>query len=160
MAANSVQVAYEAAGITCRRAGAVTAAAALYKTWLDAQGNLDDARAALMAAARTSNRPAQVLLRAAQCFTEVSGDATLVSIAVTPTATIAPAGTQQMVATGTYSDSLTHVVTTHAAWTSATGAHATVGAATGLVTGVADGTSVITATIGGISGTATITVAG
>jgi uncharacterized protein YjdB len=79
---------------------------------------------------------------------------TLVSIAVTPSAfSIAAGTTQQLVATGTYSDNSTQVVTNTVAWTTANAALATVGAATGLVTGVAAGSGVaITATSGAISG--------
>ncbi len=80
----------------------------------------------------------------------------LVSIAVTPVAAIiAVSGTQQLAATGTYSDMSTAAVT--ASWTSATPTVATV-SSTGLVTGVANGTSVITATFGGKTTTATMTV--
>jgi trimeric autotransporter adhesin len=158
MAANSEQVAYEAAGIVCRRAAAVTAAAATFKTWLDEQGSLDDARAALMVAARTSNNPARVLLRATQAYTELTADAVLVSIAITGTDTVVGTATSQLTATGTYSDGLTHNITTTVSWTSATPAHATVGLHTGLVTGVAAGTTVITATgPGPVTATVTVT---
>ena len=46
---------------------------------------------------------------------------TLVSIAVTPpTASVAAGNTQQLTATGTYSDATTKNLTTQVAWTSAT----------------------------------------
>jgi hypothetical protein len=84
----------------------------------------------------------------------------LVSIAVTPAnPTVAYAGTQQMTATGTYSNSSTADLTASVTWGSATPANATV-SASGLVTGVtANGNSVISATLGLISGNTTVTVA-
>ncbi len=86
--------------------------------------------------------------------------ATLVSIAVTPAnaAWIAPAGTQQFKATGTFTDGTTTDLTTTAAWTTGNASVATVGAATGLATGVAAGSAVITATSGAAAGSATLTV--
>ncbi len=87
--------------------------------------------------------------------------ATLTSIAVTPaSAVVAVGGTQQFVATGTYSDSTNHAVTTTASWTSAASGVASVGPATGLATGLAGGTSDITATLSGLTSTAALTVTG
>jgi len=85
---------------------------------------------------------------------------TLVSIAVTPAApSIALGLTQQFIATGTYSDATTQVLTTTATWVSATPATATIGAATGLATSVAAGTTSITAAVGAITSPAvTLTV--
>ena len=89
---------------------------------------------------------------------------TLVSIAVTPNpVSLAPAGTQQLTVTGTYSSGPTQDVTSKATFTSGTIAAATVSAG-GLVTGVAVGSSTITAKVtptGGtaISGTTTVNVA-
>lgn len=82
---------------------------------------------------------------------------TLQSIAVTPAAfSIAAGATQQLVATGTYSDNSTQVITNSVTWTTSNGAVATVGAATGLVTGVTAGTGVaITATLGAVAGGST-----
>lgn len=79
---------------------------------------------------------------------------TLQSIAVTPAAfSIAAGASQQLVATGTYSDGSTQVITNNVAWTSANVAVATVGAANGLVTGAAEGTGVvITARSGVVTG--------
>ncbi len=79
---------------------------------------------------------------------------TLQSIAVTPAAfNIAAGTTQQLVATGTYSDGSTQVITNNVAWTSGNTAVATVGAANGLVTGALAGTGVaITATSGVVTG--------
>lgn len=85
---------------------------------------------------------------------------TLQSIAVTPSAFSIAAGTgQQLVATGTYSDGSTQVITTSVAWTSANSGVASVGAGTGLVTGIAAGNGVaITARLGVVAGTGTASV--
>lgn len=84
--------------------------------------------------------------------------ATLSSIAVTPaTATVAVGGTQQFVATGTYSDSSTAIITNSVNWTSGTTANGTI-LATGVATGVAVGNTTVTATSGTKSGTAVLTV--
>ncbi len=87
-----------------------------------------------------------------------SGGVTLSSIAVTPaTNAIAVAGTVQLTATGTYSDSSHADLTSSAAWTTSAGAVALVsGAGAAIGTGV--GSATITATSGAISGTATVTV--
>jgi hypothetical protein len=99
----------------------------------------------------------------------VSGTATLnvtaapvvlVSIAVTPaTSTIASNGTQTFVATGTYSDASTADISASVIWTSSNTSLATMTGATangaGSFTG---GATTITATLGAISGTATLNV--
>jgi hypothetical protein len=94
----------------------------------------------------------------------------LESIQVAPAAPRVPAGlTQQFTATGTYSDNSTQNLTTQVTWTATTTAPAgvpanyaaTISTATGskgLATTTAAGTVQITATIGGTSGTATLTV--
>ena len=83
---------------------------------------------------------------------------TVSSIAVTPvSATIFVGGAQQFIATATYSDSSTAVITTSAAWTSSNTAAATV-LNTGIATGLTAGSSTITASAGGKSGSATLTV--
>lgn len=85
--------------------------------------------------------------------------ATVASVAVTPAqASILVGASQQYVATATFSDGSSRVVTTSAAWTSSLPAIATVGAATGLSSGVAAGSSQIGASFGGKSGAATLTV--
>jgi hypothetical protein len=88
--------------------------------------------------------------------------ATLVSIAVTPaTPSIAKGATQQFVATGTYSDTSTQVLTNVATWTSGTQATATIDSAgnvRGKATSLAAGTTVIKATVGVVSGMTTLTV--
>jgi hypothetical protein len=86
-------------------------------------------------------------------------NAALLSIAVSPAtgATTPVGGTYPFVATGTYTDGTTPVVTTTAIWTS--GAGATVDA-NGLATGVTANAApeVITATIGSVFGTANLLV--
>lgn len=82
----------------------------------------------------------------------------IASIAVTPAnPSIAHPNTQQFVATATMDDGSTRVVTSVVEWASATPAKATIDAA-GLATTVAAGTSVISATLGGKSGSTTLTV--
>jgi hypothetical protein len=89
---------------------------------------------------------------------------TLQSIAVTPsTGSVAPAGTIQMTATGTFDDGSTSNVTSKSAWQSSDTAVATVGTNTGLVRAAASiasppGITTITATDGAFTNTATITV--
>ena len=88
------------------------------------------------------------------------GGPVLMSIAVTPAnPSIVPAGTQQFVATGTYSDTSTQILTTTATWASTATATATI-AATGKATGVAPGTTTITATSGAVVGSTQLTVEG
>jgi uncharacterized protein YjdB len=88
----------------------------------------------------------------------VVGNVTLSAIVVTPaTATVPLTGTQQYVATATYSDNSTANVTSTVTWTSSNTAIGTV-LNTGVATGVAAGTTTITATSGLRSGSATLTV--
>jgi hypothetical protein len=89
---------------------------------------------------------------------------TLQSIAVTPsTGTVAPAGTIQMTATGTFDDGSTSNVTSKSTWQSSDTTVATVGANSGLVkaaTSIASppGITTVTATDGAFTNTATVTV--
>jgi 6-phosphogluconolactonase (cycloisomerase 2 family) len=89
-------------------------------------------------------------------------NATLVSIAVTPAAPIVPKGTtQQFIATGTYSDKSTQVLTDDATWSSSAPAFATISNALGLeglASALTVGTTTITASMGSIAGTTTLTV--
>ncbi len=102
-----------------------------------------------------------VLLMAVTLFVGCGGSSTVValkSIAVTPAATsVAPNGTQQFTATGTYSDGSIQVLTAPTVtWSASAGATITSG---GLATAkTAGATSTITATSGSISGTAILTV--
>jgi uncharacterized protein YjdB len=83
----------------------------------------------------------------------------LQSLALTPVnPTLAIGATQALVATATYSNGTNVVVSTSAAYSSASPLVATVNASTGMVTAVAAGTSVITATFGGKTATTTVTV--
>ncbi|RZA29690.1 MAG: ATP-dependent DNA ligase, partial [Proteobacteria bacterium] len=80
--------------------------------------------------------------------------ATLVSIAVTPaTPSIALGTTQNLIATGTYTDASTQILTTQVTWNSSVPAVATVGdtaGTQGLVTSASVGTTNVTATMASI----------
>ncbi len=83
---------------------------------------------------------------------------TLQSIAVTPAnPSVASGLTEQLTATGTYSDGTTANLTSSVTWASATGGVATVNSS-GLATAVSAGTSLISATSGTVSGSTTLTV--
>jgi uncharacterized protein YjdB len=84
--------------------------------------------------------------------------AMLTSIAVTPVdPSIALGTTLPMIATGTYSDGSTLVLTKSATWTTSNAAIATV-SNQGVATGVALGSATVTATVGAISGSTVLTV--
>jgi len=84
--------------------------------------------------------------------------ATLTSIGVTPAMPNSVVGlTQQFTATGVYSDSSTHDLTSTVTWSSDTPAVATISAA-GLASSVAAGTATVTATLGSVSGSTLETV--
>jgi hypothetical protein len=89
-------------------------------------------------------------------------DATLVSLAVTPTDPSIARGTkQQFTATGTYSDNTTQNLTNAVTWSSSSAGVATISNAegsNGSAASVAAGTTTITATSGNISGSTTLTV--
>jgi uncharacterized protein YjdB len=89
--------------------------------------------------------------------------APLVSIAVTPNPLNLPLGlTLPLKAVATYGDKTTQDVTTLATWTVGDNSIATVGnvgSAAGQVTGVKVGSATVTATLSGIAGAATVTVA-
>ena len=83
---------------------------------------------------------------------------TLTSIAVTPTnSSILAGATQQFTATGTYSDGSTQNLSNRVTWTSLNTAVATINT-NGLATGLSAGTTTISATLGSVSGNATLTV--
>jgi hypothetical protein len=86
------------------------------------------------------------------------GGPTLVSLALTGTASVVVGELTQLVATATYSDSSTRDVTAGAIWSSATPSKATVPYGAGVVKGIAAGTSVVTARYGSVSDTETVTV--
>jgi hypothetical protein len=84
--------------------------------------------------------------------------ATLASIAVTPAnLSIAKGKTQQLTATGTFSDGTTQNLTSTATWSSSAGTVATISTA-GLATAVGTGSTTIRATSGSISGSTSLTV--
>jgi trimeric autotransporter adhesin len=115
----------------------------------------------------TSATPGSATISASQGG--VSGSSTLtvtpailVSIAVTPTnPTIAKGLTAQMGATGTYTDHTQQNLTSTVTFASATQGVATVSndpASKGLAQSVSVGSTIVTATLGGVSGTTTLTV--
>lgn len=90
--------------------------------------------------------------------TAVVATPTLTSIAVTPADSAVVLGlTQQLVATGTYSDGSTKDLTNTAKWTAA-GTTVLTLSSTGLATSKAFGTEVVTATVGTIAGSTKLTV--
>ena len=86
----------------------------------------------------------------------------LVSIAVSPSApSVAKGLTQQLVATGTYSDGSTSVITNSVTWSSSSASIASVSNSVGtkgLSSAVAVGTATISATLSSVTGTASVTV--
>jgi uncharacterized protein YjdB len=83
---------------------------------------------------------------------------TLVSIAITPAnPSIAVGTTEQLTATGTYSDGSTQNLTNSVTWTSSAATVATV-SNTGLATSVGEGASTIAAASGSVTATTTLTV--
>lgn len=84
--------------------------------------------------------------------------ATLVSISVEPASPgIANGTTQQLSATGVFSDASTQDLSATVTWTSSETGVATIDSA-GLATGVSEGSSTITATSGAVSGSTSLTV--
>ena len=82
---------------------------------------------------------------------------TVTSISVTPTTASLPIGaTQQFTATATYSNNTQGNVTSTATWSSLATTVATVSTA-GLATGAGEGSTTIQATVGSVSGSATLT---
>ena len=89
--------------------------------------------------------------------------ATLVSISITPTGPSIPyAGSEQFIATGTYSDNSTQILTTSVTWASSMDSIASISNAAssnGLASGIAVGSSLISAGLGSINSPAvTLTV--
>ena len=89
--------------------------------------------------------------------------AVLTSIAITPASASVPLGTSQaFTATGTYSDSTTSNITTSVTWASQDTSKATISNSAGTngqLSTVAQGSVTITATMSGVTGQTTITVA-
>lgn len=87
----------------------------------------------------------------------VSG-ATLTGVEVEPAAlSLAKGRTRQLTATGRFSDGSSQDITSQVAWSSDAPATLTV-SVTGLATAVDVGAATVTATVGGVSGTSTVTV--
>ena len=88
--------------------------------------------------------------------------AVLTSITITqPNVSIANGTSEQLIATGNFSDGTTQNLTAFVTWTSSAPAVATVGNAAGsqgFVMGSGAGSTTITATVAGVSGTTTVTV--
>jgi phage tail sheath protein FI len=85
--------------------------------------------------------------------------AALTSIAITPpTPTLAAGQTQQLAATGSFSDGTSRDLTTVVLWKADTPAVADINLATGLVTAASTGTSTIHATWAGVTNTDNVTV--
>jgi hypothetical protein len=96
------------------------------------------------------------LVSAATSLTVTAAE--LTSIAVTPSNPSITAGiTQQLTATGTYTDGSTQDLTSTVGWTSSNTAVATVDGA-GLATALTTGSATITAASGGVSGSTSLTV--
>jgi 6-phosphogluconolactonase (cycloisomerase 2 family)/uncharacterized protein YjdB len=91
-------------------------------------------------------------------------DATLVSIGVTPaTPSVAVGSTQQLVATGIYTDNTTQNLTSVVTWTSSktsVGSVSNAAGTSGLVTAVSEGSVTVTASLGSVSGSTTLAVTG
>ena len=84
--------------------------------------------------------------------------ASLVSLAITPPApSVAKGFTQQLTATGTFSDLTTQDLTSQVTWSSGTPATASI-ASTGLATTLLEGTSTLTATLGDVTTDTVLTV--
>src|SRR5262249_842314 len=95
---------------------------------------------------------------ASQAVSVTIAPSTLVSIAVAPAnSTVTVGGTQQLTATGTYSDNSTKDLTTQVTWTSSGTAIAVVNAS-GLVTAEATGGTTISASLGSVTGSTGVTV--
>lgn len=88
--------------------------------------------------------------------------AELVSVGVTPVTLSLPSGlSQQLFATGVYTDATTRDLTDSATWSSADAAKVAVSNAAGsrgTITGLALGTAQVTASVGSVSGQASVTV--
>lgn len=98
-------------------------------------------------------------IQGAATATVTPAPTTLLVIAVTPTSpALVRGGTQQLTATGTWSDGTTTDVTATSNWSTSDAAVASIDL-TGLVTAQGGGTATITAATGTLSGTATVTVA-
>lgn len=100
-----------------------------------------------------------VLLPACSTKNSASSAPTLTSIKITLTASSVAAGqSDQLTATGQYSDGTSKDLTASVTWTSSNTNVATVVSGTGAVTTLAQGSAKITGTLSGVSGSVTLTV--
>ena len=106
--------------------------------------------------------PLSLIVASTGCGVSASSnnsEKTLTAITMSPsTASIAIGATEQFTAMAAYSDRSTANVTSTASWTVANGSMATVNS-TGLATGLAVGSTTISASLSGVTGSATLTVA-
>jgi hypothetical protein len=89
--------------------------------------------------------------------------ATLKSVAVTPMSSlVVPASTEQLNATGTFTDGFTQVLNQYVTWseTDTSGSNVATVSTTGVVTGQSAGTATVTAKSGSLSGSASLAVEG
>ena len=89
--------------------------------------------------------------------------ATLKSIAVTPKSSlVVPASTEQLNATGTFTDGSTQILNQYVTWseTDTSGSNVATVSTTGIVTGNSAGTATVTAKSGSLSGSASLAVEG
>ena len=137
-----------------------TASVATIATGGGPGGGGNTAVSTAIAAGSTTIQAVYSGLTASTTLTVSSG--TLSSIAVTGASTsLAVGATEQLTATGTYSDNLTEDLTSSAIWLSSSDASATVSNATasvGLLTAVTAGSSTISAEYKGVTGTLSIQV--
>jgi Concanavalin A-like lectin/glucanases superfamily/Bacterial Ig-like domain (group 2) len=133
-----------------------------YSTWASSATSV---ATIAIAGTATALSPGSTTITATAAVSPVSGSTSLivtapslVSIAVVPTsAVIVQGSTQQFTATGGYSDGTTQNLSGTANWSSTNTAVASV-SSTGLATAVAKGTAGVQASMGGVSGSATVSV--
>ncbi len=134
-------------------------------TW----GSSDTSVVTIAAGVVTARAPGAAVVAAATADGALSAtasvtvtDATLVSMAVTPGTVAMAAGlTQQLTATGTFSDGTSQDLTATVGWTSTNVAVAAVSNAAdsaGVVSGLAPGTATIRASLSGVNASAAVTI--
>jgi uncharacterized protein YjdB len=137
---------------------AVTAGAAPPGLTLSADGTLSGTPSAIGTSTFTVTATDANGFTGMREYTVTVTAAPLVSIAVVPAnGTLTVGGSQQYTATGSYADSVMVDITAQVTWTSDNSSIVAVDAS-GKATGMSPGTAHLTATLGGISGQATVTV--
>ncbi len=134
-------------------------------TWNSSNTNVATIASGGMA---TSKNPGTTTITANDSSTGITGTTVLtvtgvlVAISITPlNPSIAPGTTQQLIATGSYSDNSSKNLTSLATWSSVSTNVATISnspGTQGVATALAPGTSTMQATLGGIVGSTTLTV--